>query len=115
MSDSFTKRLRYLIAAAGLSPVRPHDLRHGAASLAHITGADLKTVQDQLGRASIVLTADTYTSVLPATHHKSRRGKRPARTRHRERGSEPRSAAATGRAARPDPRRTPPPLRPDPA
>ena len=34
-------------------------------ALAHEAGADLKTVQDQLGHASIVLTADTYTSVLP--------------------------------------------------
>jgi hypothetical protein len=32
-------------------------------------GADLKTIQDQLGHASIVLTADTYTSVLPPAQH----------------------------------------------
>ena len=38
--------------------------RHGAASLAHCAGVDLKTVQAQLGHSSIVLTADTYTSVL---------------------------------------------------
>jgi hypothetical protein len=48
-----------------------HDLRHGAASLAHETGADLKTVQDLLGHASIVTTADMYTSVLPDAHHKA--------------------------------------------
>ena len=45
--------------------VRLHDLRHGAASLAHEAGADLKTLQDLLGHSSIVVTADTYTSVLP--------------------------------------------------
>jgi hypothetical protein len=28
-------------------------------------GADLKAIQDMLGHASIVLTGDTYTSVLP--------------------------------------------------
>jgi hypothetical protein len=67
----FTKRLRYLIDRSGLPPVRLHDLRHGAASLAHTAGADLKTVQDQLGHASIVLTADTYTSVLPVAQHKA--------------------------------------------
>jgi hypothetical protein len=44
---------------------RTHDLRHGAASLAHEAGADLKTLQDLLGHSSIVITADTYTSVLP--------------------------------------------------
>jgi hypothetical protein len=46
--------------------VRLHDLRHGAASLAHQAGADLETVQDLVGHSSIVVTADTYTSVLPA-------------------------------------------------
>lgn len=53
-------------------PVRLHDLRHGAASLAHSAGADLKTVQDQLGHVVIVLTADTYTvfaGVLDLRHH----------------------------------------------
>ena len=61
-----THRIAALIAAAGLPPVRLHDLRHGAATLAHLAGTDLKTIQDQLGHSSIVLTADTYTSVLPA-------------------------------------------------
>src|SRR6266508_3775188 len=43
----------------------------GAASLAHPAGADLKTVQEQLGHTSIVLTADTYTSVLADEQHKT--------------------------------------------
>jgi hypothetical protein len=47
-------------------PIRPHDLRHGAASLAYEAGADLKTLPDLLGHSSIVITADTYTSVLPS-------------------------------------------------
>jgi hypothetical protein len=58
-------RFRLLVTRAGVPPVRLHDLRHGAASLAHQAGADLKTLQDLLGHASIVITADTYTSVLP--------------------------------------------------
>jgi hypothetical protein len=41
------------------------NLRHRAASLAHQAGADLKTPQDLLGHSSIVVTADTYTSMLP--------------------------------------------------
>jgi len=60
-----TTRFRILTTRAGLPPVRLHDLRHGAASLAHEAGADLKTLQDLLGHSSIVVTADTYTSVLP--------------------------------------------------
>lgn len=38
---------------------------YGAASLALQAGADLKVAQDQLGHSSIVITADTYVSVLP--------------------------------------------------
>ncbi|MFC7529142.1 tyrosine-type recombinase/integrase [Actinoplanes sp. GCM10030250] len=60
-----TTRFRKLTTRAGLPPVRLHDLRHGAATLAHEAGADLKTLQDLLGHSSIVVTADTYTSVLP--------------------------------------------------
>lgn len=34
-------------------------------------GTDLKTVQEQLGPTSVVLTADTYTSVLHEQHVKA--------------------------------------------
>jgi hypothetical protein len=50
---------------------RTHDVRHGPASLAHTAGADLKIIQDQLGHASIVITADTYTSVLPQAQRRA--------------------------------------------
>lgn len=54
-----------LTKQADLPPIRLHDLRHTAASLALQAGTDLKVVSDQLGHSSIVLTADTYISVLP--------------------------------------------------
>jgi integrase len=63
--DRLTRTFTALAAQAGLPPVRLHDLRHGAATLALAAGVDLRTVQDQLGHCSIVLTADTYISVLP--------------------------------------------------
>ncbi|WP_328518459.1 site-specific integrase [Actinoplanes oblitus] len=50
-----TTRFCELTTRAGLPPVRLHDLRHGAASLAHEAGADLKTLQDPLGHSSIVV------------------------------------------------------------
>lgn len=56
----------------GLPPIRFHDLRHGAATLA--SGADLKAIQDMLGHESIVLTADTYTSVLPEVARRTAEG-----------------------------------------
>jgi integrase len=45
---------------AGLGPVRVHDLRHTAASLAIAAGADVKTVQAMLGHRSAVMTLDLY-------------------------------------------------------
>lgn len=45
--------------------------RHRAASLGHAAGPDLKNVSAQLGHASIVLPAGTYTSVLPVAHHQA--------------------------------------------
>jgi hypothetical protein len=63
--DRLSRTFKKLAAAAGLPPVRLHDLRHGAATLAQAAGVDLRTVQEQMGHSSIVLTADTYTSVLP--------------------------------------------------
>jgi len=61
--DYLTQAFTQLVKASGLPPVRLHDLRHGAASLALATGADLKVIADQLGHFSIVLTADTYISI----------------------------------------------------
>ncbi|GAA2791498.1 tyrosine-type recombinase/integrase [Saccharopolyspora taberi] len=61
LSEAFERAVR----AAGLPPVRLHDLRHGAATLALAGGADLKVVQEMLGHSSITITSDTYTSVLP--------------------------------------------------
>ncbi len=45
----------------------------GADTLALAAGADLKTVSEMLGHSSIVITADTYTSVLPEHARPSRR------------------------------------------
>ena len=69
--DRLTRVFLKLLDGSGLPPVRLHDLRHGAASLALQAGADLKVVQDQLGHSSIVTTADTYISVLPEVARKA--------------------------------------------
>jgi integrase len=63
--QTVTRTFLRLSEAAGLPPVRLHDLRHGAASLAHAAGADLKDIQEMLGHSSIAVTADIYTSLLP--------------------------------------------------
>jgi hypothetical protein len=117
--DRLTRTFTALAGQAGLPPVRLHDLRHGAATLALAAGVDLRTVQDMLGHSSIVLTADTYTSVLPdvaraaaekvaalilragclvpGTRRRRRRARRPQRRRHDRPSSARRSRARPGR------------------
>ena len=94
--DYMTQRFRILAARAGLPPIRLHDLRHGAATLAHTAGADLKTVQDQLGHASIGITADLYTNILPATQHQAAE----ATARLLRHVTDPRRQKKTGRKRR---------------
>jgi hypothetical protein len=69
--EYLSHRFRQLTRQLGLPPIRLHDLRHGATTLALASRADLKVIQQMLGRSSIVTTADTYTSVLPETAHKA--------------------------------------------
>jgi integrase len=77
--DYLTRRLARLIAECGVPPIRLHDLRHGAASLALAAGVDLKVVQEMLGHSSIITTADIYTN--PRELHRT--GEKPQVTRSR--------------------------------
>ncbi|MEV3853104.1 tyrosine-type recombinase/integrase [Streptomyces sp. NPDC050095] len=52
------------VEAAGLPPVRLHDLRHGAATLALAAGVDIKIVSEMLGHSDTHITRDLYQSVL---------------------------------------------------
>ena len=63
--SAVSKRFRALVAEQDLPPIRLHDLRHGAASLLLAAGVSMKVVQETLGHSSVVLTANTYTSVYP--------------------------------------------------
>jgi len=62
--SSVTKLFGSLTAAAGLRPVRLHDLRHGAASLMISAGVDVAVISKRLGHSSIRITADTYGHLL---------------------------------------------------
>jgi integrase len=55
-----------LLERAGLpQSVRFHDLRHTAATLLMSRGVHPKLVQELLGHATIAITLDTYSHVLP--------------------------------------------------
>ena len=56
--------LQALIQQADLPPIRLHDLRHGAATLALAAGIDMKTISAILGHSSYAFTADTYGDVV---------------------------------------------------
>jgi integrase len=62
--DRITDVFEWAAFKAGLPPIRLHDLRHGAASIAHAAGADIKAISHLLRHSSIGITADTYMSVF---------------------------------------------------
>lgn len=59
------RHFKPLLKLAGLPDVRLYDLRHTTASLLLAAGENPKVVSERLGHASIVLTLDTYSHVLP--------------------------------------------------
>jgi integrase len=69
--DWLSHRFRALVRKLELPPVRLHDLRHGAASLAGAAGVELKVIQHDLGHSSAVTTADTYWTVFRELAHQA--------------------------------------------
>jgi integrase len=60
------RHLRPALKAAGLPQTfRLYDLRHSAATLLLVAGVHPKVVSERLGHASITMTLDTYSHVLP--------------------------------------------------
>ena len=59
------QRFRRALPRAGLPPLRIKDLRHVHASIMLSEGVHPRVVQEQLGHASITLTLDTYSHVMP--------------------------------------------------
>ena len=54
-----------LLMKAELPKIRLHDLRHTAATLLLLQGVHVKVVSEMLGHASIAITLDLYSHVLP--------------------------------------------------
>jgi integrase len=63
--DLITRSFKPLLERAGLPDIRFHDLRHTCATLLLGKGVHAKFVQELLGHATISITLDTYSHVLP--------------------------------------------------
>lgn len=64
--DTLSSRWGVFLSRAGLPHVRFHDLRHAHATLMLLQGVHPKVVSERLGHASVGITLDTYSHVLPA-------------------------------------------------
>jgi len=60
------------VRAAGLSPLRPHDLRHTAVALWIAAGADPKQVAVRAGHTSVAFTLDRYGHLYPEADERLR-------------------------------------------
>jgi len=60
-----THRFKPLLKRAGLPEIRFHDLRHTCATLLLSKNVNPKIVSEMLGHATIAITLDTYSHVLP--------------------------------------------------
>jgi integrase len=63
--ELITRSFKPLLSKAGLPDIRFHDLRHTCATLLLSKGVHAKFVQELLGHATISITLDTYSHVLP--------------------------------------------------
>ncbi|CAN5176792.1 site-specific integrase [soil metagenome] len=59
------RHFKPLLVKANLPDIRLYDLRHTTATLLLSAGQNPKVISERLGHASIVLTLDTYSHVLP--------------------------------------------------
>ncbi len=63
---TLTRKLERILERVGLPHIRFHDLRHTCATLLLAKGVHPKFVQELLGHATISITLDRYSHVIPA-------------------------------------------------
>jgi integrase len=74
--DTITEWFARLSWAAGLPPIRPHDVRHSYATASLRAGVPVKVVSERLGHSSVSFTQDTYMHVIPGMDEHARRSRR---------------------------------------
>ncbi|MCA1701816.1 MAG: site-specific integrase [Actinobacteria bacterium] len=62
---ALSRRFEALVRQTSLPEIRLHDLRHTFATLALQEGIAVKVVSEILGHASVTITCDTYSHVIP--------------------------------------------------
>ena len=62
---SISKDFAAIVRRAGLPHLTFHGLRHAHATLALSAGINPKVVSERLGHATIAMTTDTYSHVIP--------------------------------------------------
>jgi integrase len=70
---TLTRKLQRMLERVGLPHIRFHDLRHTCATLLLGRGVHPKFVQELLGHATISITLDTYSHVIPAMGDQTRK------------------------------------------
>lgn len=63
--SNFGRTFRAVVKRAGVTYIRPHDMRHTHATLLLTNGTHTKVVSERLGHASSAFTMDVYSHVLP--------------------------------------------------
>lgn len=71
--NNLRRAFRRIVAAAAVGPMRFHDLRHTHATLLLARGVHPKVVAERLGHASIGITMDLYSHVLPGLQEEAAR------------------------------------------
>jgi integrase len=64
--EVFADRFEAIAKKAGLPRIRLHDLRHSYAVASLTAGIHPKVVSERLGHATIAITLDTYSHVIPS-------------------------------------------------
>lgn len=64
--SSVSHALPRILERAGLRPISPHQLRHGAATLMLFAGHQMRVISEQLGHRNKAITEQYYAHVLPA-------------------------------------------------